>query len=92
MWDTPQLVGAMLLATYSQAATMMLMTQSGFKVSGWRRRRAATTLSLSQEQGVTVLQCPSSGIFARVGPAYTGRYSVACRAFCENRTDHEKVA
>jgi len=32
VWDIPQLVGAVLLATYSQAATMLLVTQSGFKV------------------------------------------------------------
>jgi len=89
VWNIPQLVGAMLLAIYSRDATMLLVTQSGFKVPGWRRRRAATTPALGQEQGVTVLQCPSSGIFAHVGPAYTGRYSVACRAFCENRREHE---
>jgi len=74
VWDIPQLVGAMLLATYSQAAIMLLVTQSGFKVPGCKRGQAATTPSLSQEQGVTVLQCPSSGNFAHVGPAYTGKY------------------
>ena len=32
-WD--YVVGAVLLATYSQAATMLLETHSGFKVPGW---------------------------------------------------------